>query len=170
MKVLLVEDDARVAQSLRDVLGRHGFRVSVAGSGEDALRVAVRSRPSLVLLDVVMPGMDGFETCRRLKADAATSDSAVIFLSALEDTRDRVKGLEVGAVDFVSKPFQPEEVAARVHTHLTVQRLRRQLGERNAALERELAVEQALLAEARRRVLLRSIWRAGWRFFRRDPT
>ena len=95
----------------------------VATSGEDALKVARRARPSLVLLDVLMPGIDGYETCRRLKADPATADAAVIFLSALDDAREKVRGLEAGAVDFVTKPFQPEEVVARVHTHLTVQRL-----------------------------------------------
>ena len=99
-----------------------------------------------------MPGMDGYETCRRLKADPATADAAVIFLSALEDAREKVRGLEAGAVDFVTKPFQPEEVLARVHTHLTVQRLQRQLAGRNAELQRELAVAQELLTDARRRV------------------
>ena len=101
-----------------------------ATSGEDALRVALRARPSLVLLDVLMPGMDGYETCRRLKGDPATADAAVIFLSALEDAREKVRGLKAGAVDFVTKPFEPEEVLARVHTHLTVQRLQRQLAGR----------------------------------------
>ena len=123
-----------------------------ATSGEDALRVALRARPSLVLLDVLMPGIDGYETCRRLKGDPATADAAVIFLSALEDAREKVRGLEAGAVDFVTKPFEPEEVLARVHTHLTVQRLQRQLAGRNAELQRELAVAQELLTEARRRV------------------
>ena len=138
--------------SFASTLDGHGYRLLVATSGEDALRVALRARPSLVLLDVLMPGIDGYETCRRLKADPATADAAVIFLSALEDAREKVRGLEAGAVDFVTKPFQPEEVLARVHTHLTVQRLQRQLAGRNAELQRELAVAQELLTEARRRV------------------
>ena len=128
----------------------------MATSGEDALKVAHRARPLLVLLDVVMPGIDGYETCRRLKADPETAGAAVIFLSALAEAREKVRGLEAGAVDFVTKPFQPEEVVARVHTHLTVQRLQAQLESRNAELARELQVAQELLADARRRVEARA--------------
>src|SRR6185436_2103264 len=106
----------------------------------------------LILLDIVMPGIDGYETCRRLKEDPETREAAVIFLSSLDETKDKVRGLEVGAVDFVSKPFQSDEVVARVNTHLTMQRLRRQLEARNAELARELAVAQELLTDARRRV------------------
>ncbi len=137
-RILLVDDDPGNLDILRQTLDGHGYKLLVATSGEDALRVALRARPSLVLLDVLMPGMDGYEACRRLKADPATADAAVIFLSALEDAREKVRGLEAGAVDFVTKPFQPEEVVARVHTHLTVQRLQRQLACRNADLQREL--------------------------------
>ena len=95
-------------------------------SGETAIEVARRVHPVLILLDIVMPGIDGYETCRRLKEDPETREAAVIFLSSLDDTKDKVRGLEVGAVDFVSKPFQGDEVVARVNTHLTLQRLRRQ--------------------------------------------
>ena len=151
-RILLVDDDPTNLDILRHTLNGHGYKLMVATSGEDALRVALRGRPSLVLLDVLMPGMDGYETCRRLKGDPATADAAVIFLSALEDAREKVRGLKAGAVDFVTKPFEPEEVLARVHTHLTVQRLQRQLAGRNAELQRELAVAQELLTEARRRV------------------
>lgn len=151
-RILLVDDDPANLDILRQALDGRGYKLLVATSGEDALRVALRARPSLVLLDVLMPGMDGYETCRRLKGDPATADAAVIFLSALEDARDKVRGLEAGAVDFVTKPFQPEEVVARVHTHLTVQRLQAQLESRNADLARELQVAQELLADARRRV------------------
>jgi CheY-like chemotaxis protein len=124
----------------------------VTRSGESAIEVARKVQPLLILLDVVMPGIDGYETCRRLKADPNTREAAVIFLSSLDETKDKVRGLEVGAVDFVSKPFQRDEVIARVNTHLTVQRLRRQLEARNAELTRELAVAQELLTDARRRV------------------
>jgi DNA-binding NtrC family response regulator len=114
--------------------------------------VARRVHPLLILLDVVMPGIDGYETCRRLKADPETREAAVIFLSSLDEAKDKVRGLEVGAVDFVTKPFQRDEVVARVNTHITLQRLRRQLETRNAELARELAVAQELLMDARRRV------------------
>jgi serine/threonine-protein kinase len=108
----------------------------VARSGEEALRVARRARPLIVLLDVVMPGIDGYETCRRLKADAETRDAAVIFVSALNDPEDRIRGFEAGAVDFISKPVQPGEVSARVNTHLRIQRLlHRQIEAQAAALD-----------------------------------
>ena len=151
-RLLLVDDEPSNLDLLRQALDGRGYRLLVATSGEDALKVALRSRPSLVLLDVLMPGIDGFETCRRLKADAQTAGAAVIFLSALAEAREKVRGLEAGAVDFVTKPFQPEEVVARVHTHLTVQRLQAQLESRNAELARELQVAEELLADARRRV------------------
>jgi DNA-binding NtrC family response regulator len=151
-RVLLVDDEPANLDLLRQALDGRGYRLLVATSGEDALKVARRAGPAIVLLDVVMPGIDGYETCRRLKADPETAGAAVIFLSALSEAREKVRGLEAGAVDFVTKPFQPEEVVARVHTHLTVQQLRAQLEGRNAELARELQVARELLADARRRV------------------
>ena len=109
------------------------YRLFVARNGEDALKVARRARPSIVLLDVLMPGIDGDETCRRLKDDAETRDAAVIFLSALGDPKDKVRGFEVGAVDFITKPFQAGEVIARVNTHLTIQRLLHRQAEATSA-------------------------------------
>jgi DNA-binding NtrC family response regulator len=151
-RILLVDDDATNLDILRHTLDGRGYRLFAARSGESAIEAARRVRPLLVLLDIVMPGIDGYETCRRLKADPETREAAVIFLSSLDETKDKVRGLEVGAVDFVSKPFQSDEVVARVNTHLTLQRLRRQLEARNAELARELAVAQELLTDARRRV------------------
>src|SRR5262249_47727090 len=145
-------DDATNLDVLRHTLDGRGYRLFVTRSGESALDVARRVHPALVLLDVVMPGIDGYETCRRMKEDPDTREAAVIFLSSLDEAKDKVRGLEVGAVDFVSKPFQKDEVVARVNTHLTLQRLRRQLETRNAELARELAVAQELLTDARRRV------------------
>jgi eukaryotic-like serine/threonine-protein kinase len=151
-RILLVDDDATNLDVLRHTLDGRGYRLFVTRNGESAIDVARRVHPLLILLDVVMPGIDGYETCRRLKADPETREAAVIFLSSLDETKDKVRGLEVGAVDFVSKPFQKDEVVARVHTHLTLQRLRRQLETRNGELARELAVAQELLTDARRRV------------------
>ena len=124
-RILLVDDEATNLHVLRETLTGPNYRLFVARSGEEALKVARRAQPSLVLLDVVMPGIDGYETCRRLKEDPDTRDAAVIFLSALNDPKDRVPGFEAGAVDFISKPVQAEEVIARVNTHLTIQRLLR---------------------------------------------
>jgi len=151
-RILLVDDDATNLDALSHTLDGHGYRLFVTRSGESAIEVARRVHPVLILLDVVMPGIDGYETCRRLKEDPETRAAAVIFLSSLDEAKDKVRGLEVGAVDFVSKPFQGDEVRARVNTHLTLQRLRRQLEARNTELARELGVAQELLTDARRRV------------------
>jgi two-component system, LuxR family, sensor kinase FixL len=105
-RILLVDDDATNLDVLRHTLDGRGYRLFVTRSGESALEVARRVHPALVLLDVVMPGIDGYETCRRLKDDPETREAAVIFLSSLDEAKDKVRGLEVGAVDFVSKPFQ----------------------------------------------------------------
>jgi len=151
-RILMVDDDPTNLDVLRHTLDGRGYRLFVTRSGESAIEVARRVHPALVLLDIVMPGIDGYETCRRLKEDPETRDAAVIFLSSLDETKDKVRGLEVGAVDFVPKPFQRDEVVARVNTHLTLQRLRRQVEARNVELARELAVAQELLSDARRRV------------------
>lgn len=150
-QVLLVDDNSTNLQVLFQTLDGHGYRLLAARSGRDALAIGQRAMPDLILLDVMMPEMDGFETCARLKADARTREAAVIFLSALTEPREKVRGLELGAVDFINKPFQAEEVLARVRTHLTIRDLQVQLRRRNDDLEHELAVAQELLREARDR-------------------
>ena len=127
-RILLVDDDATNLDVLRETLAGPQYRLFVARNGEDALKVARRAGPLIILLDIVMPGIDGYETCRRLKEDPETRDAAVIFLSALSDPKEKVRGFEAGAVDFITKPVQAGEVIARVNTHLAIQRLlRRQL-------------------------------------------
>jgi two-component system sensor histidine kinase ChiS len=133
-KILLVDDNATNLQVLHETLDGRGYRLLVAKNGESALVIANKAKPSLILLDIMMPGMDGFEVCKRLQANPETQEIPIIFLSALDDTKDKVKGLAAGAVDYVSKPFQPEEVLARVNTHLTISRLKRSLAEKNAEL------------------------------------
>ena len=150
-QILLVDDNPTNLQVLYQTLDGLGYRLLAAKSGKDALSIAERVAPDLIMLDVMMPGMDGFETCARLKGNARTRDSAVIFLSALTEASDKVRGLELGAVDFVNKPFQAEEVIARVRTHLTIRDLQRRLRLRNEELEHELTVAQELLREARQR-------------------
>jgi len=132
--LLLVDDNPDNLQVLYGTLDTLGHRLLVARSGEDALKIASRAQPQLVLLDIMMPGMDGFEVCRRLLKDRANADTAVIFLSALDDSASRVKGLGLGAVDYITKPFQAEEVLARVRTHLTIVQLRARLAEQNQRL------------------------------------
>ncbi|MDJ0976679.1 MAG: adenylate/guanylate cyclase domain-containing protein [Planctomycetota bacterium] len=135
--ILLVDDNPSNLHVLMQALEDSGHKLLASGSGEEALKIARSERPELILLDIMMPpGIDGYETCERIKRDEATRDCTVIFTSALEETQSKVRGLRLGAVDYITKPFQPEEVAARVATHLTVHRLRRALARKNEELEK----------------------------------
>ena len=142
-QILLVDDNTTNLQVLHETLAGLGHKFLVAKNGESALAIAHKAKPSLILLDIMMPGIDGFEVCRRLKTDPETEGIPVIFLTALDDTKDKVKGFDLGAVDYVSKPFQAEEIIARVNTHLTINRLRKRLAEKN----RELKSTNDLLEE-----------------------
>ncbi len=126
-QVLLVDDNPTNLQVLYQALEEQGYELLIAQSGEEALEIAAAARPALILLDINMPGLDGFETCTRLKADEATREIVIIFLSARDKVQDKVKGLQLGAVDYVSKPFQFEEVVARVNTQLELKRAREEL-------------------------------------------
>ena len=136
--LLLVDDNPTNLQVLYQTLETMGCKLLVAKNGETALAIAQKASPDLILLDIMMPGIDGFEVCRRLKDNPDTADIPVIFLSALTETKDKVQGLQLGAVDYVSKPFQPDEVIARVDTHLTIHRLKREVEQKKDALEDEL--------------------------------
>jgi class 3 adenylate cyclase len=125
-RILIVEDAPANIQTLAAILKEKGYQISVAMNGRQALDLLARVRPDLILLDVMMPEMDGFETCRRLKAAEAWRQIPVIFLTAKTETTDIVRGFELGAVDYVSKPFNAHELLARVHTHLTIDRLHRE--------------------------------------------
>src|SRR5262245_57741394 len=129
------------------ILEGSGYRILVARGGAAALDIARQTRPDVILLDVVMPEMGGFEVCRTLKRDAATSDAIVIFLSALDEVTDKVSGLELGAADYITKPFQAEEVLARVRGHMARKQLERDLRESrdNLALELHSAGEMQKL-------------------------
>ncbi|MFH1568613.1 MAG: sigma 54-interacting transcriptional regulator [Gemmatimonadota bacterium] len=133
--VLIVDDRPENLQILRDVLAPEGYRVLVADSGEAALRSAAGRTPDLVLLDVVMPGMDGFEVCRRLKEDDQSRDVPVIFITGKGDKESLLRGFETGGVDYITKPFAAEEVLVRVRTHLENSRLTRTVMARNAELK-----------------------------------
>ena len=154
--VLVVDDTPDNLGVLFDHLGRAGFEVLVAEDGESALRRVALARPDLILLDVVMPDMDGFATCERLKLDPVSGDIPVIFMTALTDTIDKVRGFEVGAVDYVTKPFQLEELLARLRTHLTIQNLRVKLQESEDRLSRifESAMDAIVAIDAQGRITL----------------
>ena len=134
MRVMVVDDTEANIDILLETLG-DDYKVVVAMDGESALEDIRKNPPDLILLDIVMPGIDGFEVCRRLKADPETEEIPVIFLSSLDDTEDKVKGLDLGAVDYVPKPFQAAEVIARVNTHLIISSLKKSLAEKNKALK-----------------------------------
>ncbi len=143
-QILLVDDNPANLKILYETLDGRGYRLLVADSGAKALAIARKASPNLILLDIMMPGMDGFEVCRQLKASPATSGSSVIFLSALDDIESKVRGFDLGGVDYISKPFQVKEVLARVQTHLKIHRLERTLEARN----RELAADKASILGA----------------------
>jgi serine phosphatase RsbU (regulator of sigma subunit) len=134
-----VDDGPVNLQVLVRTLQGTGHRILAAKDGRAALEIARRARPDLVLLDVMMPEIDGFDVCRAIKADPEVRDTVVIFLSALGDVTDKVAGLKLGAVDYITKPIQAEEVLARVDTHLTRQYLERELRRSRDRLDRELA-------------------------------
>ena len=146
--ILIVDDTPTNLDVPVDYFAELGFDVLVATDGQGALDQMAHAKPDVILLDVMMPGMDGFEVCRRLKADPATADIPVIFMTALSDTREKLAGFEAGAVDYVTKPIQHDEVRVRVTTHLTVSRLQHGLAEANAGLERRVLERTAELERA----------------------
>lgn len=135
-RILIVDDTPANIQVLSATLKAQGYQISVATNGRQALEALKRLSPQLILLDVMMPEMDGFATCRELKESEQWRDIPVIFLTAKTDVADIVKGFELGAVDYVAKPFNAHELLARVSTHLTMDELRRSLAEKNAELAR----------------------------------
>jgi diguanylate cyclase (GGDEF)-like protein len=157
--ILIVDDTPENLRILTFMLQRQGYKVRAVQDGELALTAAQAHLPDLIMLDVNMPIMDGYQTCERLKADPHTQDVPVIFISAMSDLEDKLKAFKVGGVDYVTKPFQMAEVLARVETHLAIRRLQAQLEASNTALAARLAElsvaqaaerEQRLLAEALR--------------------
>jgi PAS domain S-box-containing protein len=136
--ILVVDDDPANLSVMSDYLKDLGFHVTVARDGESALEKARYGRPDLILLDLLMPKIDGFETCRRLKIDDTLKNIPVIFMTALTETQDKVKGFQVGGVDYITKPFQHAEVLARIKIHLTLRAMQKQLETQNAHLQHEI--------------------------------
>lgn len=143
--ILLVDDTPANLHLLIGELGQAHYRVLVAESGESALERVRYVQPDIILLDVLMPGLDGFETCRLLKANPATSQIPVLFLSALDETVDKVRGFAVGGVDYITKPLQVIEVLARLRTHVTLRNLQQALQRQNESLEERVAERTAQL-------------------------
>lgn len=137
--ILVVDDTPENLAILTSMLSRQGYLVRPAISGEVALKAVRKNPPDVILLDIMMPHMSGYEVCEQLKADEQTRDIPVIFISALHKVFDKVKAFSLGGVDYITKPFQLEEVLARVETHLTLRSLHRELQENNTQLEHEIA-------------------------------
>jgi len=134
-EILIVDDIPANLNVLCQSLESEGYNIIAATNGESALQIATRVQPDLILLDIMMPGIDGFETCRRLKANKRLSDIPVIFITAKDETESLVEGFRVGGVDYITKPFQHEEVRVRARTHLTIKQLRDRLREAKDELE-----------------------------------
>ena len=151
--VLVVDDMAANRNVLGATLEKENYEVLLAPDGKTALKVAEKALPDVILLDVMMPEMDGYDTCRRLKSNETTKAIPVIFISALGDTESMVKGFKAGGVDYVTKPFKGEEVLARVHTHLMNHRLSLEVVRKNSDLE---AINAQLREEIGRREVAES--------------
>lgn len=151
--ILIVDDNPTNIKVLFDVLDASGFKISTAKSGESAIKRLERNIPDLILLDVMMPGIDGFETCRRLKASELTKSIPIIFMTALADTEHKVKGLQMGAVDYITKPIQHEEALARINVHLELRDLTKNLEQRVAKRTSELTQAIAELQQAQLQIV-----------------
>lgn len=152
--ILVVDDTLDNLYLLTQILTQKGYRAHTASNGEEALVAAAAAPPDLILLDIMMPGMDGYSVCERLKARPETAHIPVIFISALNQPLDKVKAFTAGGVDYLTKPLQVEEVLARVSVHLTLRKLQRQLEEANTQLaaqnealqQRNVELQEALTA------------------------
>ena len=149
---MIVDDVPQNLQLLEGILRNKGWQVFALPSGEMALKAAARERPDVILLDVLMPGMDGYEVCTRLKADPQLKDIPVLFLSALNEPWNKARAFQAGGVDYITKPFQIEEVEARVQAHLRLRRLQEELAGQNARLESMVRQRTEQLAEAHARL------------------
>ncbi len=170
-RILIVDDTKTNLRYLSLVLSAHGYQTQTALEGNSALQLARRDPPDLILLDVKLPTMSGFEICTALKADPLTQSVPVIFISALDEVLDKMQGFEVGGVDYITKPFQTGEVLARVDHHVTIQQLQRQLQTQNARLQQEMQDRQQALQERQQvEVALQTSEEKFTKVFRSSPS
>src|SRR6266540_162874 len=148
--ILIIDDDPNNLAVLSDSLLESNYTILAAEDGESGVARAAYARPDLILLDIMMPGIDGYETCRMLKLSERTKDIPVVFMTALAETEHKVRGLEAGGVDYITKPFQREELLARVGVHLSIRELTNKLQEVNESLEIRVLQRTAELAKANR--------------------
>ncbi len=143
--ILIVEDSPVNQELLSRILIKTHYRVLIAGSGDETFELLESVLPDLIVLDIMLPGMDGYEICRHLKKDVRMKDVPVIFISSLDTTEDKVGAFEAGGVDYITKPFHPGEVLARIHTHLQICHLQHKLEEKNQQLRAEKQKSENLL-------------------------
>ena len=155
--IMVVDDKPSNLQLLGRILKEKGYQVRIFPKGDLAVKSAISDPPDLILLDITMPGLDGYEVCRLLKENSSTRDLPVVFISALSETSDKIKAFQSGGVDFITKPFQVEEVHARVEIHLTLKRIKAALEEKNRVLEQaldELKTAQQFLVQSEKMAAL----------------
>lgn len=157
--ILLVDDSPANLRLLSQILGERGYGVRAATSGPRALASIELTPPDLILLDIRMPEMDGYQVCQQLKANPRTADIPILFISALDEIQDKMRAFSIGAVDYITKPFQLEEVMARVETHLALRRLQRNLQSANQRMAQELALAAQVQASFMQRALPQT---PGW--------
>ena len=143
--IVLVDDNADNLRLLSSMLKSAGYEVRPANSGEMALSAIYAKPPTLILLDIMMPGMDGFHVCKELKSKKETQNIPIIFISAIDDLDEKVKAFSMGCVDYITKPFQEEEVMVRVKTHLKIEALKNGLEEKNHFLQVEISEREKLV-------------------------
>jgi adenylate cyclase len=143
--ILIVEDSIVNQRLLTKIFTKQHYKVLLAGSGEEGLEIVKHTLPDLIVLDIMLPGINGFTTCEHLKRDASTSDIPVVFISSLDSTKDKLVGFQIGGVDYITKPFEPAEVIARIGTHLRMHHLQNKLEEKNQLLDIEKQKSQDLL-------------------------
>ncbi len=146
--ILIVDDNLTNLAVLSGFLRTHGYGIMIAKNGSDGIEKARLGKPDLILLDVLMPDMDGFEACRRLKIDPATNGIPVLFTTALQTVADKVKGFSAGGVDYITKPLFEEEVMARVRTHLRLYSLQSELKEHNRTLDEKVRAQVKEISDA----------------------
>ena len=147
--ILIVDDDTTNLQVIGSFLYNKNYKIILAKSGNDALKSVENNHPDLILLDIMMPGMNGYEVCKKLKANNQTKDIPIIFLTAKTETKDIIKGFNTGGVDYITKPFIKEELLARIQTHV------------NLKLSKDLLKEQANKIKKANKIILESVQKFG---------
>ncbi len=159
--ILIVEDSPVNRKILNELLRKQGYNILNAASGEEALELVGKILPDLIILDILLPGINGYTTCIRLQDDPLTRDIPVIFISSLDATEDKIGGFEAGGVDYITKPFHPAEVIARICTHLRIRHLQRVLAKKNILLEEEKQKSEDLLQNVLPRRVARELLTTG---------